>query len=118
MIRRVPLVARSLRRKPKADPVTPQVRAEVIERDLRVAGGCVAPHLDAFAGLCRDRWGTPVLPYARAALTVDHIREEPGGQRRSEARWLATVCWGHHVNGGWSTAHRPELRDYLRRIAA
>ena len=104
---------RALRRGRNPDPVTRQVWAEVVQRDLRIAGGCVAPHLDAMAGLCRDKWGTVVLPYAEAALTVDHIREEPGGERRSLPRWLATVCYGHHINGGWATSHRPELRRYL-----
>lgn len=115
MIPRVASV-KGLRRKPNPDPVTPQVWEEVFQRDLRVAGGCIAPHLDAQAGLCRDKWGTPVLPYARAAMTVDHIREEPGGERRSQRRWMVTFCWGHHVNGGWATAHRPEIRKYLAEV--
>ncbi len=113
-MKRIPLRRTvALRTYRNVDPVTAQVRAEVIWRDLLRAGGCVAPYLDPNAGLCRDRWGTPVRPDAAAALTVDHIREHPGGERRSVPRWLVTVCWGHHVNGGWATAHRPELRDYL-----
>ena len=114
LLRRTPLFRRTaLRSKRPKDPVDPQVWEEVFQRDLRVAGGCVAPFLDAQAGLCRDKWGTPVLPYARAAMTVDHIREHAGGERRSLRRWMVTVCHGHHVNGGWSTAHRPEIRKYL-----
>jgi len=108
----------ALHRNRAKDPVTPQVAAEVITRDLRVAGGCVAPHLDAMAGLCRDRWGTPVLPHAREALTLDHIREDAGGQRRSDARWLVTVCYQHHIADGWATSHRPLLREYLERVTA
>lgn len=105
-----------LRRKPNPDPVTSQVWEEVVQRDLRIAGGCVAPKVDATAGECRSKWGALVLPYAREALTVDHIREEPGGQRRSLPRWLVTLCSHHHLDG-WATAHRPLLRRYLEEHA-
>lgn len=112
-VKRVPLRRTVALRSHRTTPVPAQVRAEVIWRDLMTARGCVAPFLDKDAGLCRDRWGMPVRPDAVAALTVDHIREFPGGERRSVPRWLVTVCWGHHIQPGWSTAHRPEIRDYL-----
>lgn len=111
--RRMPLVAstKGLRRKPKADPVTPQVAAEVFERDLRIAGGCVPRYLGA-PGDCRDRWGNVVFPHAREALTLNHVREHEGGMRRSVPRWLNAGCWFHNVQG-WELAHVEELREYL-----
>ena len=105
-----------MKRHATKDPVTPQVYAEVIARDLRIAGGCVAPHLDPMAGECHDRWGNLVRPYAVEALTLDHVREEPGGRRRSEPRWLVAACSGHHVFGGWCSANRPKLREYLEKV--
>lgn len=112
----MPRVAPKLRRHPKADPVTPQVAEEVIERDLRIAGGCVPAYLGA-PGDCRNRWGIVVLPYAREALTLGHVREHSGGIRRSIPRWLVTACWGHGVQG-WELSHVEDLRAYLARVEA
>lgn len=113
MIRHVALTRRTpFRVKPKIDHVTPQVRAEVIARDLRIAGGCVAPFLDATAGECKDRWGNLVRPYAVHALTLNHVREHSGGERRSQPRWLITLCWGHGVQS-WELRHVEEQRRYL-----
>ena len=99
--------------------VTPQVAAEVFERDIRIAGGCVPKYLGA-PGDCRDKWGTIVRPeatpfadrWATPTLTIGHVREHSGGQRRSIPRWLISACWGHGVQG-WELAHTQELRDYL-----
>lgn len=88
-----------------------QVVAEVIERDLRVAGGCVMRFLGA-PGDCRDRWRNIVRPDAREALTMGHVREHPGGERRSVPRWLVSGCWGHGVQS-WELANVDKLRKYL-----
>jgi hypothetical protein len=97
--------------------VTKAVAEQVISRDLRVAGGCVAAYLGATTP-CRARWGSVVKRSVIDALTLDHIREQPGGERRSEARWLVSICWGHHLIDAWATAHRPEIRDYLEKVSS
>jgi len=118
----------TLHRGPRKDPVTAQVAAQVIERDIRIAGGCVPKYLGA-PGDCRDRWGIIVRPDARealipygdawphGALTLGHLREHSGGMRRSEPRWLFAGCWGHGVQS-WELSHVDELRAYLARVAA
>lgn len=98
----------------KRDPVTHQVAAEVIERDLREAGGCVPKHLGA-PGDCRDRWGNIVRPDARETLTIGHVREHSGGMRRSVPRWLIAGCSGHGVQG-WELRNVEKLREYLERL--
>jgi hypothetical protein len=90
------------RRKPRKgarDPVTGDLRSEVLDRD----GGCVAVILGAEG--CKGR------------LTLDHVKDEPRMGRRapSDARHLVTLCEHHHL-GGWATSHRSELRAYLREV--
>jgi 5-methylcytosine-specific restriction endonuclease McrA len=97
-------------RRPK-DVVTAELRREVLERD----GGCVAPRLGALSE-CRDRWGHIVRPDETSALTLDHVKDAPGGRRApSDRAHLVALCWGHHL-GGWATSHRPDLRAYLRAV--
>lgn len=107
-----------LRRKPHKDPVTYQVRTEVIERDIAIAGGCVAPYLDREAGDCRDFWNDVIRPDARPMLTVDHVRPHPSMALRapSTRRWMVAMCPGHHLNSGWATSHRTVLRAYLEEV--
>ena len=83
------------------DPVTPALRLAVLERDQ----GCVARQLGADAADCRS------------PLTLDHVKDQPmmGKRAPSDAAHLVTLCWPHHLDG-WATAHRPELRAYLRLI--
>lgn len=117
LTRHVPLKRSAMpRRHAKADPVTPQVAEEVFERDLRIAGGCVPAYLGA-PGDCRDRWQNIVRPDASEALTLNHVREHSGGERRSVPRWLTTGCWGHSVQG-WELSHVEDLRAYLARVSA
>ena len=40
-----------------------------------------------------------------------------GKRAPSDAAHLVTLCWHHHLDG-WATAHRPELRAYLREVEA
>jgi hypothetical protein len=88
-----------MKRHPRRDPVTPETYRLVMERDQ----GCVAPRLDRTAGLYRG------------ALTLDHVKDAPRmGQRApSDPGHLVTVCAWHHMETGWATSHRPELRKYL-----
>lgn len=100
------------------DRVLPAVADAVIARDR----GCVAPGLGA-PDSCRDRWGHAALAtripltYHRSALTLDHVKDAPrmGKRAPSDAQHLVTLCWHHHLNG-WATAHRPELRQYLKEV--
>lgn len=98
LMRRTPL--RRSRR--KADPVTHELRLAVLERD----GECVAVKLGEDPMDCRGR------------LQLDHVKDRPRMGRRapSDAAHLASLCEHHHLYG-WATAHRPELREYLRGIA-
>lgn len=109
------------------DPVTPEVRREVIRRDKRE---CMAPILDFNAGPCRDRWGQPISVLREEHITLDHVKDKPkfgeiekrGPKRKNRYRapsdpaHLISLCWGHHL-GGWATAHRPVIREYLVRVS-
>jgi hypothetical protein len=39
-----------------------------------------------------------------------------GKRAPSDERHLVTLCEQHHLWTSWATSHRPELRDYLRRV--
>lgn len=82
----------------RRDPVTPELRRLVILRDR----ACVAPRLGA-TDPCAGQ------------ITLDHIKDQPrmGKRAPSDLAHLVAVCWHHHMDG-WATAHRPELREYLR----
>jgi len=90
-----------IRRKPQRDPVTPEMREAVFARD---GYSCVAPRLGGSSMDCGGR------------DTLDHVRDEPrmGVRAPSDMAHLVTLCEGHHLWTGWATAHRPELRAYLR----
>jgi len=90
-----------IRRKRK-DPVTQDVAIAVIQRD----GGCVAPRLGGSFMDCGGR------------TTLDHVKDEPrmGVRAPSDVQHLVTLCEAHHLWTGWATSHRPELREYLRRV--
>lgn len=107
------------------DPVTPELRAAVIDRDWRESwrrSGMSVP-LDRFprARACVASFLDPSPCQGR--LTLDHIKTEPrmGLRAPSLAANLVTLCEGHTENGMrggrvWNTAHRPLLRDYLREV--
>ena len=88
----------------KRDPVAPDVYLAVIQRD----NGCVAVRLGADPADCRGR------------LTLDHVKDEPmmGKRAPSDGAHLVTLCEAHHLWNGWATAHRPELRAYLRGVTS
>jgi hypothetical protein len=97
------------------DPVTPEMRLAVLQRDR----GCVAVALGADPMTCLGR------------LTLDHVKDKPkigdvilkrgkGRKHRyrapSDLDHLVAICERHHL-GGWATAHRDDLRAYLRERA-
>ena len=99
------------------DRVTPEMALAVLSRD----GGCVAVKLGASPAGCRS------------PLTLDHVKDQPnvgdpivkrGKARRhsyrapSDEAHLVAMCAGHHLENGWATSHRPELRAYLHRVSA
>lgn len=108
------------------DLVSPAVADAVLRRD----GGCVAHLLDP-KHTCRDRWGYPHSPSISRLLTLDHVKDvllvgepivkRPVGRKHryrapSDIGHLVALCWGAHINTGWATSHRPELREYLRHV--
>lgn len=86
----------------RRDPVTASLRLAVLARD----GGCVAVTLGEPPADCAGR------------LTLDHVKDQPrmGKRAPSDERHLVTLCWAHHLESGWATSHRPELRAYLGRL--
>lgn len=84
------------------DPVRGDVALAVLERD----GGCLAVKLGADPRDCAGR------------LTLDHVKDQPrmGKRAPSDVRHLVAICRGHHIDTGWATSHRPELREYLRNV--
>ena len=103
----------------RPDAVTPRLWLAVVQRDRC---RCVAPSLGA-ADDCRGPFGeNPWLDAEQmfsSSLTLDHVKDQPrmGKRAPSDAAHLVTLCWHHHLDG-WATAHRPELRAYLREVEA
>jgi hypothetical protein len=96
------------------DRVTPETALEVFTRD---DDGCVAVLLGADPGACGGR------------LTLDHVKDQPAvGAPRvkradkhryrapSDKHHLVSMCANHHLENGWATSHRPELRAYLAEV--
>lgn len=112
----VPKPEPKAKRRGHADPVTPEVYAEVMTRD----GGCIVPLIDRDADVCRTRYGQ--LLTGRGRLSPAHLewahvpeRGQNGlGQRApSDARHGVILCAHHHHNG-WENARGRDLeRDYL-----
>jgi len=88
----------------RRDPVTREVALEVLHRDK----GCVAVWLGESGRDCRGR------------LTLDHVKDQPmmGKRAPSDPAHLVSLCQWHHVETGWATSHRPELREYLKEVSA
>lgn len=104
-----------IRRRRKADPVTPALRELVLFRDNQ----CIAAYLDP-AHECRDQFGWPHSPARLDVLTLDHVQSEYGrmGKRAaSDPSHLVSLCYHAHLNG-WATSHRPALRVYLEEANA
>src|SRR5512141_837239 len=105
-----------MKRHPHKDPVTPELRATVLMRDMeqallrangRPVTACVATFLlPSTSGICSG------------PLTLDHVKDQPmmGKRAPSDEQHLVTLCTWHHIESGWATSHRPLLRWYLRSI--
>lgn len=115
------------------DPVSPELRVEVVNRDGR---RCMAAVLDPQGhppSSCRGKYGQRALVvivdarplYDLSALTVDHVpfpvhlvqraKDDPArGTRRAPSRRenLLTLCHDANVNG-WASAHRELERAHL-----
>lgn len=104
----------TLRRKPQADPVTPEVRTAVLYRDRE----CLMYQFDR-THVCRDKWGVPHAPWALAALTVEHVKDEPrmGVRAPSDPLHLVALCHGANV-GVPSKEARAFFREHLARVNA
>lgn len=128
----------SLKRKPHKDPVTTEMHQFIFGRDEMIVLATMAAR-----GEYRKGWGQP--PHCVAWVldpshkcsgrwTLDHVQDDMtekkgmtiAGTRRgvrapSDPEHLVALCEGATENGmragyKWNTAHRPELRDYLRRF--
>lgn len=93
-----------VRKRTQRDLVSPALRLSVLQRD----GGCLAVLI-----------GHQDPATCQGPLQLDHVKDAPRMGRRaaSDARHLATVCRGHHIDTGWATANRPLLRAYLEGVA-
>lgn len=106
----------------RKDPVTPELIEIVRRRDRSelakfipgpVEPLCIAPVIDPIEfGKC---WGR---------TTYDHVKDQlrMGVRAESDANHLVSLCQGHTEDGMkagriWNVAHRPELREYLARVA-
>lgn len=84
--------------------VTPHERSIYLAVEVRDQG-CMAPRLDPAVDACRGR------------LTRQHVKDGPGGPRRTEEAFLLMLCEHHHLDG-WATS-KPALalqRDHLRML--
>jgi hypothetical protein len=99
-----------IRRRPKADPVTPELIIALRERDF----GCVLSFLTEDHE-CRDRWGYAADWRDPLALTVEHVHEGYGmkGKRApSDLDHCVLLCFGANV-GVPSKVERAAMRAYL-----
>ena len=90
-------------KKPKRRRGLTAADREVYDRVLQRDGTCVAPLLGA-GDLCRG------------PLTREHVR--PGGGAMGAPRVtrldaVVILCQWHHLDSGWATSHKPEMRAYL-----
>ncbi len=92
------------------DRVLPEVHAAVMRRDKV----CILALLDKTHGVCRDRWGEPHNPTDMGKLTLEHVRDEPGGRRRSDEGHMVAMCgWANDQHAGSTTENRALLKAYL-----
>ena len=86
----------------------------VIARDKRCALDIVCRGHN-----CRDCWGDPHPPDDVAKLSIEHVREHPGGMRRDDPGWLVAMCAEANIeHAGSTTEARRLLNAYLAGIRA
>jgi len=92
-----------------------ELRALVIARD----GGCILALLYPRFHQCRDRWGEPHLPDDLRKLTLEHVREHPGGMRRDDPGWCVAMCaTANTEHAGSTTEPRRLINAYLAGVRA
>ena len=98
----------------RRDPVTPELREQILERD----GWCVLAKIDP-DHQCRDAWGVPHHPADRSKLTLEHVKDQlrMGLRAPSDPAHLIALCGGANVAVP-SKADREAFRQYLRRVNA
>jgi 5-methylcytosine-specific restriction endonuclease McrA len=106
----------TLKRHPKKDPITPELRATVIRRD---GERCVGPILARIAGVefpgpCRSKFGADMegrFGYLVDELQIDHVTTDDGPRRQTVERWLQALCPRCHLDG---FATRKDIREAAR----
>lgn len=103
-----------IRRKPRRDPVSPELRAAILERD----GWCVLAKIDP-EHQCRDIWGYPHHPADKSKLTIEHLKDSlrMGLRAPSDRAHLIALCGAANV-GVPSKRDREAFRAYLARVEA
>lgn len=103
-----------IRRKPRTDPVTPELHAAVLVRDRACLLSKIEPD-----HLCRDQWGSPHAAGDLARLTVEHVKDQPRMGRRapSDMAHLVALCAAANI-GVPSKGQREAFRAYLRAVNA
>ena len=96
------------------DPVTPEVRQEVMRRD----GECVLKKRDLFHQ-CRDQWGDWHDSRDVNRLSLEHVKDElrAGVRAPSDPQHLVALCHAANVNVP-SKGERQWMREYLRGLYA
>ena len=89
-----------------------ELRAIVINRE----SACLLALLDP-THLCEDQWGQGHSPYDLSRLTLEHVREHPGGMRRDDPGWCVATCHRGNVDHvATYESYRPLVLAYLRGI--
>ncbi len=89
--------------------VSKAVRDLVFDRDRQ----CLAALLDK-SHRCADMWGRPHAAEYMLSMTIEHVREEPGGHRFDDEFHLVAMCWtANDRHWGSSTENRALLNAYL-----
>lgn len=97
----------------RKDPVTPEVRQAVLDRDRE----CVLVKRDPMH-ICKDQWGRWHPANAVDRLSLEHVKDQPrmGVRAPSDPQHLVALC--HAANLAVpSKAERAWMRLYLELVA-
>lgn len=88
-----------------------RVRAAVLKRE---GYRCIVRMFDA-DHVCGNRWGEDVPFDDAEALTLEHVRLEPGGTRVDHEAFCVAMCHRANVVTRWGSgwAHRSLLNGHL-----
>lgn len=96
-----------MKRRGHRDPVTPELRQAVFDRD----GYCAAPVIDADCGPCSGR------------SQIEHVLEQSRMAKRapSDLAHCVALCENHTEPGMkagrvWNLSHKADLRRYLAQV--